>query len=112
MRSSAFSAESTGVSGNQEEIDQSWVLGMVYNNPLDRNPLDQIGFAGAYNKINEEAVGQKLNHSAEKVLEAYWAWGVSKWMTLTPDIQFYFDPATNPKSDHATVVTLRATLFF
>ncbi len=33
-------------------------------------------------------------------------------MTLTPDIQFYFDPATNPKSDHATVVTLRATLFF
>lgn len=101
-----------GVSGNQEEIDQSWVLGMVYNNPLNRNPLDQIGFAGAYNKINEEAVGQKLNHSAEKVLEAYWAWGVSKWMTLTPDIQFYFDPATNPKSDHATVVTLRATLFF
>ncbi len=105
-------ARANGVSGSQAEIDQSYVLGMVYNNPLDRNPLDQIGFAGAYNKINEEAVGQKLNHSAEKVLEAYWAWGVSKWMTLTPDIQFYFDPATNPKSDHATVVTLRATLFF
>lgn len=101
-----------GVSGNQAEIDQSYVLGMVYNNPLDRNPLDQIGFAGAYNKINEKAVGQALNHDAEKILEAYWAWGISKWMTITPDIQFYFDPAVNPKSDHATVVSLRASVFF
>lgn len=33
-------------------------------------------------------------------------------MTLTPDIQFYIDPAENPKSDYATVVSLRATFFF
>lgn len=105
-------ARINGVSGNQAEIDQSYVLGMVYNNPLDRNPLDQIGFAAAYNKINQTAVGTETAHNAEKVLEAYWAWGISKWMTLTPDIQFYFDPALNAKSDHATVVTLRASVFF
>ncbi len=108
----AIFARANGVSGNQAEIEQSYVLGMVLNNPLDRNPLDQIGFAGAYNKINEEAVGEPLNSSAEKVLEVYWAWGISKWMTLTPDIQFYFNPAENPKSDHATVFTLRGTIFF
>lgn len=101
-----------GVSGSQATIDQSWVLGAVYNNPLNRNPLDQIGFAGAYNKINEQAVGSPLDSNSEKVLEAYWAWGISKWMTITPDIQFYFDPAQNAKSDHATVVTLRGTVFF
>lgn len=105
-------ARVNGVSGSQAEIDQSWVLGAVINDPLERNPLDQIGFAGAYNKINREAVGQELSHDAEKVLEAYWAWGVSKWMTITPDIQFYFDPALNPKSDYATVVSLRGTIFF
>ena len=108
----AIFARANSVSGNQAEIEQSYVLGMVLNNPLDRNPLDQIGFAGAYNKINEEAVGEPLNSSAEKVLEVYWAWGISKWMTITPDIQFYFNPAENPKSDHATVFTLRGTIFF
>lgn len=105
-------ARINGVSGHVETINQSWVLGGVYNNPLDRNPLDQIGLAFAYNKIDEEAVGGELSHDAEKVIEAYWAWGFSKWMTLTPDVQFYIDPAENPKSDYATVLSLRATFFF
>ena len=101
-----------GVSGHTETIKRSYVLGAVYNNPLDRNPLDQIGLAFAYNQINEKAVGSKLNHESEKIIEGYWAWGVSKWMTLTPDIQFYIDPASNSKSDYATVFTLRSTFFF
>lgn len=108
----AVFARINGVSGNQAEIEQSYVLGMVYNNPLNRNPLDQIGFAAAYNKINQTAVGTETIHNAEKILEAYWAWGISKWMTLTPDIQLYFNPALNAKSDHATVMTLRASVFF
>ncbi len=105
-------ARINGVSGNTAEISQSYVLGTAYNNPLDRNPLDQIGFAAAYNKIDETAVGEPLNHSHETVLEAYWAWGISKWMTITPDIQLYLNPALSPKSDTATVMSLRATLFF
>ena len=101
-----------GVSGNTAEINQSWVLGGVYNNPLNRNPLDQIGLAFAYNKVDEKAVGSNLSSSSEKVIEAYWAWGISKWATITPDIQFYIDPAQNSKSDYGTVLSLRATLFF
>lgn len=108
----AVFARINGVSGHTATINQSWVLGAVYNNPLDRNPLDQIGFAAAYNKIDEQAVGEELNHDAETVLEAYWAWGVSKWMTVTPDIQFYINPASNPKSDYDTVFSLRTSFFF
>ena len=108
----AVFARINGVSGNQTTVDQSWVLGTVYNNPLDRNPLDQIGLAVAYNKINEKAVGSELNHDAETIIEAYWAWGLSKWMTVTPDIQFYINPAENPKSDTAAVFSLRTTFFF
>ena len=88
------------------------MLGGVYNNPLNRNPLDQIGLAFAYNKVDEKAVGSNLSSSSEKVIEAYWAWGISKWATITPDIQFYIDPAQNSKSDYGTVLSLRATLFF
>lgn len=105
-------ARLNGVSGHTAEVNQSYVLGAVYLNPLERNPLDQIGFAVAYNKIDEQAVGEPLNNSSEKVLETYWAWGVSKWMTITPDIQFYIDPAQNPKSDYDTVFSLRTTFFF
>lgn len=105
-------ARINGVSGNVADINQSWVLGAVYNNPLDRNPLDQIGLAFAYNKIDDKAVGSKLEHDSEKIIETYWAWGISKWMTITPDIQFYIDPAENQKSDYATVFSLRTTFFF
>ncbi len=108
----AVFARVNGVSGNVATINQSWVLGAVYNDPLERNPLDQIGLAFAYNKIDESAVGETLYNSAEKVVEAYWAWGLSKWMTVTPDIQLLFDPALNSKSDTATVFSLRTTIFF
>lgn len=100
-----------GVSGHQDTIDQSWAAGVVWLNPFDRNDLDQIGLAYAYNKINEEAVGETLAHNAEQVVEAYWAWGLSKWATLTPDVQFYINPALNQKSDYGTAVSLRLTLF-
>lgn len=100
------------VSGSMEEIRQSWVLGGVYNNPLDRNPLDQIGLAYAYNKIDEAAVGETLSCDAEQVIEAYWAWGIGDMLTITPDVQLYINPALNSKSDYGVVTSLRATVFF
>ena len=104
-------ARVNGVSGHQDTIDQSWSGGMVWLNPLERNDLDQIGLAYAYNKVNETAVGEPLEHDAEQVVEAYWAWGFSKWATLTPDVQFYIHPALNQNSDYAEVFSLRLTLF-
>ncbi len=104
-------ARVNGVSGHMDTIEQSWSGGLVWLNPLERNSLDQIGFAYALNKVNEEAVGEPLAHDTEHVLEAYWAWGFSKWMTLTPDVQFYIHPALNQKSDYGTAVSLRLTLF-
>ena len=100
-----------GASNSPESITQSYVLGMVYNNPLNRNALDQIGFAGAVNKLNKSVNGAGTR-SVENVLEAYWAWGISNFLTLTPDIQFYINPGANPGHHTATVSSLRATLMF
>ena len=100
------------VSGSMEEISQSWVFGGVYNNPLDRNPLDQIGLAYAYNKVDEAAIGEPLAHKAEQVVEAYWAWGIGDMLTITPDVQLYINPALNQKSEYGVVTSLRATVFF
>jgi hypothetical protein len=101
-----------GVSGHQADINRSYLLGAVLNNPFKRNPLDQIGFAAAVNHIDETAVGESLEHDYEKVLESYITFGVSKWAAITPDIQIYFNPALNPKSDNAFAFSLRASVFF
>lgn len=101
-----------GVSGNVATIKNSYSAGVVYNNPFERNPLDQIGAAYAYNDLDATAVGSTLSESGEHVLETYWTWGISKWAALTPDIQFYIHPALNQNSDYATVASLRFNLYF
>ncbi|MBR3662991.1 MAG: carbohydrate porin [Alphaproteobacteria bacterium] len=101
-----------GVNGSVASIDTSYTAGIVYNNPLNRNELDQIGLAYAYNSIDENAVGTPVFHKAEQIVETYWAWGIGKWATITPDLQIYFNPALNDKSDYGFAGTLRLTLFF
>lgn len=100
-----------GTNQNQDSISQSYVLGGVINNPLGRNDLDQIGLAAAFNKLNETTNGAGTR-AWENVLEAYWAWGFSQYLTLTPDIQFYINPGLNTDQKTATVVSLRATFMF
>ena len=100
-----------GTNKSLSSIKQSYVLGGVYNNPLNRNSLDQIGFAAAINKLNQSVNGSGTR-SWENVLEGYIAVGVSDFMTITPDIQFYINPGANQKSNTATVVSLRATMMF
>lgn len=101
-----------GVSGSVESVRQSWAGGVVCNNPLERNELDQIGLAVAYNKISAKAVSDKIYHNAETVLEGYYAFGLGDYATITPDVQFYINPAGNAKSDYDTVFSLRLSLFF
>lgn len=101
------------VNGNTgvEPIKQSYVLGTVYNNPLNRNALDQIGFAAAINKLNKNVNGSGTR-SVETVLEAYWAWGLSNFVTITPDVQFYINPGLDSDKNTATVASIRATFMF
>ena len=107
----AVFARVNGAVHSPETIKQSYVLGGVYNNPLGRNPLDQIGVAVAVNKLNKKVNGPGTR-SVESVFEAYWAWGISSILTITPDIQFYVNPGENQKSNTATVASIRATLMF
>ena len=104
-----------GVSGDIATIKKSMVFGGVYLNPLNRNSLDQIGLALAYNTINKSVAapveGTKVRRQ-ETVLEAYWTFGISNWLQITPDVQFYMNPALDSKEDTATVLSLRATFMF
>lgn len=97
--------------GNSMPITQSYVLGGVYNNPLDRNPLDQIGFAVAYNKVSKDYFdSSEPMRQYETVLETYWNIGITQFFTIAPDIQLYVHPASKRDRDFGTVFSLRGTI--
>lgn len=107
----AIFARIAGVSNSPSEIEQSYVIGGVMNNPLGRNQLDQIGLAAAFNKINQDVVGAN-SRSFENVLETYWAFGIGNFMTITPDIQLFINPALDTSRNTAVATSLRTTFMF
>ncbi len=104
-------ARINGASHSLNSIQQSYVIGGVYNNPFHRNSLDQIGLAATFNKLNKKVNGEGTR-AYENVVEAYWSFGLSEFMILTPDIQFYLNPGADTEQSTATVTSLRATFMF
>jgi len=87
----------------------SW--GVVRNDPLHHDPLDQFGLGVARSQTNPGAVGVPARN-AEWLAEAYYSYTVFKALRIAPDIQLYFAPALAPASGPAAVFTLRATANF
>lgn len=101
-----------GSSDNITSIKQSYVLGLSFLNPLERNPLDVITIAAAYNRLSEDALLLPYVRSAETVIEAQWVWGISKYFTLTPDIQLYPRAGLSSEQEWVSVASLRTTFMF
>lgn len=106
----AIFGRANGVSKALTGFNQSYMIGAVYNNPFNHNPLDQLGFAYALNKVDKEVM--QSNRNWENVLEGYYSFGIGSTLIITPNIQFYINPALNNKSHTATVASLRATFMF
>ena len=62
------------------------------------------------NKVDKEVM--QSNRNWENVLEGYYSFGIGSTLIITPDIQFYINPALNNKSHTATVASIRATFMF
>lgn len=101
----------SAVKNSPEEINQTYVIGGIMNNPFKRNQLDQIGLAASLNKVNKDVVGSQARNY-ETVFETYWAVGVGNWLTITPDFQFYIHPALDQSQNFATVSSIRTTFMF
>lgn len=100
-----------GVINSPMEIEQSYVIGGVMNNPFNRNNLDQIGLATAFNKVNKDIVGNQAR-SFENVIETYVAFGIGNFMTITPDFQLYINPALDTSRNTAYATSIRTTFMF
>lgn len=91
-------------------IDTSVTGGAVYNNPLNRNPLDQIGLGYAYNVVNKDVYSGQYTKYNEQIVEIYWACTFGRTLQITPDVQLYLNPALNNSNKVAVVYSLRAAV--
>jgi len=90
------------------DIDRSISLGCVLKGSAWGRRDDQVGVAGVVNGLSAnyraflaagglgDIIGDgALNYRSEKILEAYYAYRLDRWSTLTLDYQFVADPAYN-----------------
>lgn len=99
-----------GSTNSVSPIKNSYMLGMSYVNPLNRNPLDTITVGVAYNRIAKDVYAPAYVRTGETVFEAQWVWGLGSYFTITPDLQMYNRAAFKADSGWVSVFTLRATL--
>ncbi len=93
-------------------IQSSIAGGFVYNDPLQRNPHDQIGVGLAWNKTNMSLYSDTFARPSETMFEVYWAWSTYNAFLVTPNVQLYLQPALTPSQSVAAVFTIRFTQLF
>ncbi len=93
--------------GSSMPVKQSYVLGGVYTNPQKQS--NQAGLAVAYNKVAKQYFAEPVR-SFETVVEGYVSFGVTQFLTITPDIQLYVHPALRKSRNYGTVFSLRGTI--
>jgi high affinity Mn2+ porin len=103
------------------EIDRSLSCGISINGKLWKRKSDQIGIAGARNYISGDhrvflaeggmgfIIGDgRLDHyRPENIVEAYYAWQVTKQWTITADLQHVQNPAYNADRGPVSAGTIR-----
>ena len=95
-------------------------LGAVLKGTSWGRPNDKIGVAGVIEALSPDAqayfaaggmgilIGDgQLNYRQEKALEAYYAYAIDKWSTLSLDYQFIADPGYNADRGPVSVYSLR-----
>jgi high affinity Mn2+ porin len=102
------------------DCDASVSLGAVLKGTAWGRPDDKVGLAGVFEGLSPEArayfaagglgilIGDgRLNYRREQVVEAYYAYGLNKWSTLTFDYQFIVNPGYNADRGPVSIYAAR-----
>ncbi len=100
-----------GASGFTTPIRTSIAGGGVWNDPLKRDRLDQIGLGIAWDQAARPPANPPDSRD-EWVIEAYWAWTFFSFLQISPDFQLYIHPSLDPGRSSAWLLSLRTLLLF
>lgn len=103
-----------GANGNIRPIKRSITFGFV-GEDLIKTRSNIIGLAGAINAISAKGSGvtdtvTNPMRSYETVIEAFGTCKFGPYLSVSPDIQFYFHPAKIPSKNTAFCLGLRTNL--
>lgn len=99
-------------SGNYAALDYSYALGVLFNNPFNREQNDQFAVAYAYNKVNSAAAERPVFHKQEHTIETYYDYKINQHLAVRPDMQLYLNPAFDKKSGLDSVFSLSLYIGF
>lgn len=107
----AVFGRANGSTGGVTGIKNSYAAGAALLNPFERNPQDAITVGIAHNRLSAKGLGYPAEmRGSETALEVQWVIGIGKFVTVTPDLQFYPRAALNPGQGVTTVAGLRTTV--
>lgn len=107
----AVFGRANGSTGGVTGIKNSYAAGAALLNPFGRNPQDAVIMGVAYNRLSAKGLDDPAEmRSGETALELAWVIGIGKFVTVTPDLQFYPRAALNPGQGVTTVAGLRTTV--
>jgi high affinity Mn2+ porin len=102
------------------DCDESLSLGVVLKGTAWGRPNDNAGAGGVVEALSPAArayfaagglgilIGDgKLNYQYEKILEAFYAYSVNKWVTVSFDYQFVADPGYNADRGPVSIFSVR-----
>jgi porin len=96
--------------GDVNEIHKFWSTGAQYQGLLPGRDEDVLAVGVAQGIVSHQAAPGRA--SRETVLEAYYRIAVSKWLSLSPHVQYVGSPGGRGAADDAVVVGLRAQMSF
>ena len=105
-------------------ISQIFSLGLLYTGPFDARPQDVLGFAAGYTQVNPRvADGQKLQNqtgagapvpvqNAEYPFELFYNINATRWLSISPAIQYIYRPGGTSANPNVVVVGLNFGVTF
>lgn len=90
------------------EVKSFWSTGLQYKGLAPGRDDDVLGFGVGQGRLSRQA---GLTKSNETVMELYYGIAVTKWLQVTPDVQYIFNPGGEGLSD-AVVVGVRVQMTF
>ena len=99
--------------GDVNLISHYWATGAEYTGLLPSRDADALGF-GVTQSILSDQHRRNINEldDCETVYELYYAWKLTPWCTITPDVQYITEPGGLKSGRDALVGGLRLTISF
>jgi len=90
------------------QIEHFWSVGGQYQGLIPRRDDDVLGFGVAQGLLTHDLGYQRgVSPGRETVLELYYNIQITKWLSISPDIQVILDPGAQHQGRDATIIGLR-----